>query len=433
MASSAGLGFATGVVWRAALIGCLSFAAVLAARSQLYATALVLVLAILLIGIDLVRASRSADHVLAQFVDAVAAQGYEWPIAPRHLTRLAGAMRHAQRGLESGRAERQQRIDFLEGLIDTSSVALLVVDDSGRISHANRAALLLGLQAGAPITLAVGPAGSRGIVRLDDGRAVLMQVSGFRAPAMAGRRLVALQSVISDLDLVEIKAQQDLVRILAHEMMNSLTPIASLSESLLQRVEVGGGGMEQGDLRDAIEVISRRSAGLLHFVERYRRVAEVQTGAKTSFRPGDIVARLDNLVAPMMAAAAIDYGSRVAPEAREVQADVDLLEQGLLNLLINARDAAQGVAGAQVRLECSFDQDGLVFSVLDNGPGLRDPEAAFVPFYTTKPKGSGIGLTLARQIAAAHGGRLEYQRDELTAFRLNIPMGPAMSDSRVCD
>lgn len=423
MASSAGLGFATGVAWRAASIGCLSFAAILAARSQLYATALVLVLVILLIGLDLVRASRSADQVLAQFVDAVAAQGYEWPIAPRHLGRLAEAMRHAQRRLESGRAERQQRIDFLESLIDTSSVALLVVDEPGRVLHANRAALLLDLQVGTTSTLAVGPAGSRSIVRMADGRAVLMQVSGFRAPAMAGRRLVALQSVISDLDLVEIKAQQDLVRILAHEMMNSLTPITSLSESLLQRLQGGGGGVEQGNLRDAIEVISRRSAGLMSFVERYRRVAQVETGAKTSLRPIDLVTQLDSLVAPMMAVAAINYVSQVEPETQGGQADIDLLEQALLNLLINARDAVQGSASPQVRLECTADVGGLVFTVLDNGPGLRDPEAAFVPFYTTKPNGSGIGLTLARQIAAAHGGRLDYQRGAMTAFRLSIPMG----------
>lgn len=425
MASSVGLGFATGVVWRAASIGCLSFAAVLAARSQLYATALVLGLVIVLIGIDLIRASRSADQVLAQFVDAVAAHGYEWPVAPRHLDRLAGAMRNAQRQLESGRAERQQRIDFLESLIDTSPVALLVIDDHGRGLHANRAALRLGFHAGAPLPLDVGPAGSRGIVRLDDGRAVLMQVSGFQAPAMVGRRLVALQSVISDLDLIEIKAQQDLVRILAHEMMNSLTPITSLSESLLQRLQVDGAGMEQDDLRDAIEVISRRSSGLMSFVERYRRVAQVQTGVRASLRARDLAAHLDSLVGPMMTAAAIDYASHIASERQEVQADIELLEQALLNLLINARDAVQGTANPLVRLECAADENGLVFSVVDNGPGLRDPEAAFVPFYTTKPNGSGIGLTLARQIAAAHGGRLDYQRGELTVFKLYMPRSQA--------
>lgn len=421
MVSNARIGFATGVVWRAALIGCLAFAAALAAGSQLYATALVVVLVILLLGMDLVRASRSADHALAQFVDAVAAQGYEWPIAPRHLNRLADSMRRAQGRLESGRAERQQRIDFLEGLIDTSSVALLVIDDPGRVLHANRAALLLGLEVGAPIALPVGSPGSRGIVRLDDGRAVLMQVSGFRAPAMSGRRLVALQSVISDLDLVEIKAQQDLVRILAHEMMNSLTPIISLSEGVLQRLQAGGAGVEPGELKEAIEVISRRSSGLMSFVERYRRVAQVQTGPKISFRPSDLVTQLDNLVAPLMESAGVNYVSQAWPEAREGRADVELLEQALLNLLLNARDAVQDVSEPRVRLECTADEGGLIFSVLDNGPGLRDPEAAFVPFYTTKPNGSGIGLTLARQIAAAHDGRLDYQRGEWTVFKLCIP------------
>jgi signal transduction histidine kinase len=203
--------------------------------------------------------------------------------------------------------------------------------------------------------------------------------------------------------------------------MNSLTPITSLSESLLQRLQVGAAGMEQGDLRDAIEVISRRSSGLMSFVERYRRVAQVETGAKTCLQPIDLVTQLDSLVGPMMAAAAISYVSQVEPETQGLQADVGLLEQALLNLLINARDAVQGSASPQVRLECIADEGDLVFSVLDNGPGLCDPEAAFVPFYTTKPNGSGIGLTLARQIAAAHGGRLDYRRGELTAFRLNLP------------
>ena len=163
----------------------------------------------------------------------------------------------------------------------------------------------------------------------------------------------------------------------------------------------------------------------MSFVERYRRVAQVETGTKTSLQPGDLVARLDSLVAPMMAAAAIDYASRVETGSQAGQADIDLLEQALLNLLINARDAVQATASPQVRLECTADENGLVFSVLDNGPGLHDPEAAFVPFYTTKPNGSGIGLTLARQIAAAHGGRLDYQRGTFTAFKLYVPWGQA--------
>lgn len=423
MASSARLGtaaFAAGIAWRAALIGVVAVIAVVAASAQLYATALVLGVVIVMVGADLARASRSTDRILAQFVDGVAAQGYEWPRAPPQLARLGAAMGRAQARLEGVRAERQQRIDFLESLVDTSLAALLVVDDRGRVLHANRSALDLGVGVGAPLELDVGAPGGRQIVRLADGRSALMQVSLFRTPSMVGRRLVSLQTLAGDLDLVEIKAQRDLVRILAHEMMNSLTPIASLSESLLRRVE--GGGVDEHLLSEAMEIISRRSAGLMTFVERYRRVAEVLPGAMTEVSARDVVARLDRLVAPMMAAAGVRYVCTGAPTDAAVEVDADLLEQALLNLLINARDAAIGRPEPKVSFGCMAHDAGVGFVVSDCGPGLADPEAAFVPFYTTKPQGSGIGLTLARQIATAHGGRLDYQREnESTTFVLQIP------------
>ncbi|MDP3745880.1 MAG: HAMP domain-containing sensor histidine kinase [Phenylobacterium sp.] len=423
MASSARLGtaaFAAGIAWRAALIGVVAVIAVVAAGAQLYASALVLGVVIVMVGADLARASRSTDRILAQFVDGVAAQGYEWPRAPPQLARLGAAMGRAQARLEGVRAERQQRIDFLESLVDTSLAALLVVDDHGRVLHANRSALELGVGVGAPLELDVGAPGGRQIVRLADGRSALMQVSLFRTPSMVGRRLVSLQTLAGDLDLVEIKAQRDLVRILAHEMMNSLTPIASLSESLLRRVE--GGGVDEHLLSEAMEIISRRSAGLMTFVERYRRVAEVLPGAMTKVSARDVVARLDRLVAPMMAGAGVRYVCTGAPTDAAVEVDADLLEQALLNLLINARDAAIGRPEPQVSFGCMAHDAGVGFVVSDNGPGLADPEAAFVPFYTTKPQGSGIGLTLARQIATAHGGRLDYQREnECTTFVLQVP------------
>src|SRR5690606_33277902 len=99
-------------------------------------------------------------------------------------------------------------------------------------------------------------------------------------------------------------------------------------------------------------------------------------------------------------------------------------EQALLNLLINALDATAPEADPQVNFRCVADETSISFLISDSGPGLADSEAAFVPFYTTKPHGSVVGLTLARQIATAHGGRLEYQRkDGPTTFVLHIPRG----------
>lgn len=423
MASDARLGatsFAVGVVWRAVLIGVLALVAILAASRQLYATALVLGVVIVIVAADLARASRSADRVLAQFVDGVAAQGYEWPRAPRQFAAFGAAMGRAQARLEGARAARQEKIDFLDSLVETSLAALLVVDDQGLVLHANRAAFDLGFGTGRPLGLDVGAPGGRKIVNLMGDRSALMQISVFRTPAMSGRRLVSLQTVAGDLDLVEIKAQSDLVRILAHEMMNSLTPIASLSQSLLQRAEAGG--LDAQMLPDALEIISRRSSGLMTFVERYRRVAEVSPGAMVKVTAAEVLASLDGLVETMMTTSGVRFVCEGPRPQALIEVDVDLLEQALLNLLINARDAAAGGPDPEVRLGCVAEDGVVSFTVSDTGAGLVEPETAFVPFYTTKPKGSGIGLTLARQIAAAHGGRLEYRRErDRTTFSLQLP------------
>lgn len=427
-------GFAVGAGLRAALIGGLAYAAVLAASRQLYATALVLAALAVLVGLDLARSAAAADRVLAQFVDGLMAEGDERPITAPGLRRLADAMDRALARLSRARAERQQRIDYLEALADNVAATLIVVDEAGAVVTANRAArLVLGEVAG-PLAGVAGlgaatagrllelPAGAREIVRLADNRAVLASVAAFSAPQGGRRRLIALQGVAAELDAVEVKAWQDLARVLAHEMMNSLTPICSLAESAAGQLRASGAS---ADLAEAMEVIVRRGSGLMHFVDRYRQVTDLPPPRKERLALSEVVAGLDRLMAPQMAEAGVAYASRVSPQGLKLTADPDLLEQALINLLKNALDAVRGRDGAAVRLTCAAGEEHVALVVEDNGPGLAvdDPETAFVPFFTTKAAGSGIGLTLSRQIALAHGGRIEHARAEPhgAVFRLVLP------------
>jgi len=415
-------GFALGAGLRAIAVSILSFAAIVAGERRLYATALVLLGGVMLVLLDLIRSTRAADRTLAQFVDGLTAEGYERPTTPRGLTGLGAAIQGALDRLAATRAERQQRADFLEALADTVSAALLVIDPQGVVTAANRAARLsLGAGAGAIGAIpALGaetaarllslPVGAREIVRLADQRAMLAQVTGFTTPAGA-RRLIALQSVSSDLDAVEVKAWQDLVRVLAHEMMNSLTPICSLSETIALRLRQPHTAAAEAELIEAAGVIARRSQGLMHFVERYRRLADAPAAVKTKTPAKELVRRLDRLAEAMIGDGAIAYSSAVQPAWLTVEADPDLLEQAAINLLKNAVDAVRGRSGAKVRLTVTLEEDQVALTVADNGPGLplADPEGVFVPFFTTKAGGSGIGLTVARQIALGHGGRLEHR------------------------
>lgn len=425
-----------GVAVRATLIGLAAFGAASAVAAYYYATAVVLAVVILTILADLVRSVGASDRMLAQFVDGLTAEGHERPAPQPGFEQVTRAIDAALTRLGVARAERQRRIDHLEALTDNVAAALLVTDGAGQIVNANRAARqglgadagpLAGVPALSPETaqrlVELAP-GARAILRLQDGRAVLAQVALFTADAHA-YRLVSLQSLAGDLDAVELKAWQDLVRVLAHEMMNSLTPVCSISESLTARLRTCDA--DTAEVAEAVEVIARRSAGLMSFVERYRRLTDLPNAEKTRLKATDLVQGLHRLLAPLMAEAAVDYESLVEPSGLVLHADPDLIEQALINLLKNALEAVRGRPGAAVRLGCRVDEDQAVLIVEDNGPGLPvgDPEAAFVPFFTTKAGGSGVGLTLARQIALAHGGRLDHaaRKGGGATFRLWLPLG----------
>ena len=432
-------GFALGVSARAMAIALLVFAAIAAASNHLYATALVPACVAALVGVDLARSASTADRLMAQFVEAVASRGDDRPAPQPGAQALSAAIERALEQERRARAESQKRVDFAEALADNVASALLVVNGSGAVVSANRSArLAFGESAGqlshlprigpaAAARLLALPPGARDVVALADEQSMLASVTSFSAGAGAPLRLIALQGVPGQLDVVVLKAWQDLVRVLAHEMMNSLTPICSLSDSIareLRRPE--GDGTPRCELAEVVEVIGRRGAGLIDFVERYRRLAELPPVARAPIDLSAFAFRLERLMSALMEEAGAGFTTDVYPAGLVVQADAALLEQAVINLLKNARDAVAGRPGAMVRFVARRDDDGAVLIVEDNGPGLAgDVERAFVPFFTTKDGGSGIGLSLARQIALAHGGSLEHARREPngSSFWLSLPAG----------
>jgi nitrogen fixation/metabolism regulation signal transduction histidine kinase len=393
------------VIWRA--FAALAFA-VLAARllmtTQLYATIFVLAVLtlVLMFGVArLVLPGQDGDESLA---------------ANRAITRLQAEQK---RGVQTQ--------DHLQALLDTVSAALLVVKEDGRATGANRAARLLLKGEGPRLAeiSAIGGDAAQAIAQLVPGRPALVRLAGGRqmfassayfSDGGESQRLVSLQAVAGELDALQLKAWEDMSRVLAHEIMNSLTPIASLSESLSGMVRQEGASRE---VVEATDTVARRAHGLAGFVARYRQVAELPEP-----RPQSIsLQTLADDVRALMRLDGIRYDCRI--EVTCVTADPDLLGQAVINLLHNAVDAVTGVEDPAITLACREEDGAVIIAVSDNGKGIpaQFREDIFVPFFTTKAGGSGIGLSVVRQIALKHGGWVSADSNESggATFKLVLP------------
>jgi two-component system, NtrC family, nitrogen regulation sensor histidine kinase NtrY len=433
--------FAVGIGIRAALVGAAVFAILeLVAIGRFYATAIVLGAVAALILADLARYIARGDRMLERFVEGLAAGELEHP-ARNHggFDRLRGAIERAVAALDAARVRPQQQIDHLQSLIDTVPVAIVTQDEAGEVTLANRAARRLAgrgiarlehLGDTAATRLPQLPPGQRCVLRLGNGQRVLASVARFSAGDRPVR-VFSLQNIESELDAAELQAWQDLLRVLAHEMMNSLTPISSLAESVRPLVERAmasqrdqSGGLR--DVADAVDVIARRSSGLLSFVERYRKMADLPPPSLESLSARQLVHRIEQLMRATFESKGIAYSSSMEPADLMIRADGNLLEQALINLVHNAIDAVSGTQHPAIELRCSLRDERCAISVCDNGKGLdsMSVERMFVPFFTTKPGGSGIGLSLARQIAHAHHGRLDAAPNSSAGaiFTLSIPV-----------
>ena len=210
----------------------------------------------------------------------------------------------------------------------------------------------------------------------------------------------------------EIESWQKLIRVMGHEIMNSITPIISLSETLSTR-EVEYSRMQQG-----MQVIHKRSKGLLEFVENYRRITRIPAPVKEKVS----LAELFNGIAELIPNDYINF-AQPAPQI-SIKADRTQIEQVLINIIKNAIEACAEVPYPQIQVKSSVSETGTVsITVSDNGPGILPNvlDKIFIPFFTTKENGSGIGLSLCKQIMHLHGGNITArstpeQGSEFTLF-----------------
>lgn len=349
---------------------------------------------------------------------------------------LADAFEAVDDAFRKVRAEREEQAGYLEAVIRHVGVALIAFRDDGTITLFNLAAgrvlsvprprSLASLQQRAPTAtdaLRQLSPGQRTLVRLDDDDGPKELVAYSTRFTVGGdvHTLVSLQDIRQELETRELEAWQQLTRVLTHEITNSVAPIASLAgtaRGLLDRDQ-------PDDVREALGTIERRSRGLVSFVEAYRTLARLPAPESRVIDASELLTDIAMLVRASTPGVTVTVD--VEPAHLEIVADLDLIEQALVNLGLNAAEAlAQaGRENGTVQLRAFTGSNGrATIEVIDNGPGLVPDirERIFVPFFSTKPGGSGIGLSLATRIARLHGGTLTVasEPDVRTAFTLRL-------------
>jgi len=236
-------------------------------------------------------------------------------------------------------------------------------------------------------------------------------------------KLVSLQNIKGALDEREIEGWQKLIKVLTHEIMNSMTPIVSLSryiEGVISnedlRSRLGDETSEQyKDLQQSIDAIASRSQGLMEFVDSYRSLSHFPVPIFDEVNVAALIERIELLLKEDLLAAKIHFSTKVDPRDICLLADANFLEQVLINLLRNAIDAVEAKPTSIIELNCSRRENGkITLQVIDNGCGISKDiiENIFTPFYTTKEKGNGIGLSLSRQLTTLNHGVLSVSSIE---------------------
>jgi signal transduction histidine kinase len=304
-----------------------------------------------------------------------------------------GRLRYAYRETEKENeklhtrlVEAERQLQYLRQLTENVDTALFVCSTDGRIDWMNHAASVIASGTFLPDNILQAITEHAEMV---DGCAlstVLLRIDGQR------RLVVALKDVSALMQRQEMEAWQQLIRVLTHEIMNSLTPIISISETLTHENE-------------AFAVINRRCHSLLDFVESYRQLTRIKAPERTTFPVSELFNHIAGLYPQVQT-----YGEGL------LTADHAQLEQVLINLIKNAYES-----GA-TKVEVSASDS--VIRVKDNGSGMSPDilEHAFIPFFTTKPSGTGIGLSLCRQIILKHGGSItiDSQEGRGTTFTIKL-------------
>ena len=399
--------------------------------------------------------NHKSNERMRQLIEAIRTRDFSLQYSLDHLRgeerNLAEQINEVVNEFRETTLLQEAKYQYFGTMLDTINAFLIVADEQGKVHWMNRAAVdgLCGFSIHHLHDLQVlDGALPEMMMQLKPGLQKLVQLETKTNEAAAGKkaldvgnqnagkadfvlsvvnffnkgfayRLYTLQNVQPVIQKNETDAQQQLVRVLTHEIMNSLTPIISLADTLCEGVEQDT--LEHDDLLMALQAINRRSNGLLQFVENYRKLQRISKPQFEDVRIGDLVADLQHLYPDSI------FHYEIENEDQRLLMDRSQIEQVLINLLKNAQEAVENEEIPYVRLttHLSSNKRDFIISITDNGKGILPEvmERIFVPFFTTKTNGSGIGLSICKQIVTLHGGTItaSSKPGDKTTFSVVLP------------
>ncbi len=364
---------------------------------------------------------------------------------------LADSAQQIIRAIASARIEKEKQYQYLQTILEHIHTAVLTLDEEHEPEMINPLALnTLGIynkrkpswaeiNRRAPrFTDAVDSMGESGrqMIRLSStptGKQLLVLVTTVKIGG-APIKIITFQDIEPEIEQKEMESWQTISRIMAHEIMNSLTPLSSLTETGLMLLENKGGAKDANELSQktvdnlymALKTISDRNRALTEFIGSYRQLSRLPLPVKEEVQVSILLEEIRELYEPSCKRKGISCSILHGPEKLKILADDAQLKQVLINLIKNATEAMEGVKDPLIRISVKRVLHHLSIEIYNSGPviPLEIMEKIFVPFYSTKAEGSGIGLSLSRQIISNHGGQISVESEEGkgTTFKLILPV-----------
>jgi len=424
------------ILFRTALL-CISIFLIffLLTETKLVATTFIVLILIVAQIFWLVQFVQKTNREIARFFSSIKysdfSQNFKSNMKGSSFEELSSAFSDVIDEFRKARMEKEEHYRYLQTIVQHVGIGLMAYKLDGEVELINNAAKKLlkihslknisdlsNVSKTVAVSLKNLKSGDKVLVKIADNNE-LSQLSIYATEFKLRENhytLISISNIQSELEEREMETWQNLIRVLTHEIMNSVTPIISLSATacaLLEEIDnnfknnkiINEEGME--DVKGALSTIQRRGQGLLHFVDDYRSLTRIPIPNFQVVRISELFERIEKLLTEQFHEKNIKFYFSIVPIDLEITADPDLIEQVIINLIFNSMSALAVTNEPTIKLISRIDnRGGLIIQVIDNGPGIPENlyEKIFIPFFTTRKEGSGVGLSLSRQIMRLHKG-----------------------------